>query len=84
MLVLPGSRGLQLCRPRWEIRQATGLTVLAAGSPTRQALVVQVVAEGCQELSGRRQAGVKVRGEFPDRVLALVRGDLAEHKVDIL
>jgi hypothetical protein len=84
VLVLPGGRGLQRCRPRWGIRQATGLTVLAAGSPTRQALVVQVVEEGCQELSGRHQAGVKVPGQFLDRVVALVCGDLAEHKVDIL
>jgi uncharacterized BrkB/YihY/UPF0761 family membrane protein len=48
-----------------------------------QPLITSFVEEGRQELSGRRQPGVEVPRQFLGRIVALVCGDLAEHKVDI-
>jgi hypothetical protein len=60
------------------------LTALAGGAPSSQALVVEVVEEGGQELSGRRQPGVEIPCQLVCRVVALVRGDLAQHKVKVV
>jgi hypothetical protein len=54
------------------IRKVTGLTVLAAGTSSSQALVVQVVQEGSQQLSSRRQPGVQIPCQLVCRVIAFV------------
>jgi hypothetical protein len=51
--------------------------------PPDQALIVQVIEEGRQQQSGRLQTGVEMPREFLCRLIALICGDLAEHKIHI-
>jgi hypothetical protein len=53
------------------------------GAPSSQALVVQVVQERGQELSGGRQPGIEVPLELFGRLLAVRPGDLVENLVEI-
>jgi hypothetical protein len=82
--VTPPGRGCGVVVSGWSYWEATGVTALAAGTPSSQALVVEVIEEGGQQLSGRHQPGVEISGQLVRCVVALLRGDLAQDKVKVV
>ena len=62
-------------------RKAGCAAAVTAGAPSSQALVVQVVQECGQELSGGRQPGIEVPLELFGPLLAIRPGDLFRYFV---
>ena len=60
-------------------RKAGRLAAVTVGTPSGQALVVQVVQERRQQLSCGRQPSIEISPELVGRLLAIRPGDLGEY-----